>query len=156
MPKQLNLWRSIITSVHALAAGRLRFRREMMNREIPLADGTFVIFRSVVVDPPPGEPARAGATFVVRFHVANMTLRQNILFSCLPMWAIMGLPGFRSKLWGYIRETGDFQGIYEWQTTADAEAYAQSAAMRFMTRRSVPGSVSFRILPGDRSVTFGV
>jgi hypothetical protein len=38
------------------------------------------------------------------------------------------------------------QGVYAWQTVADAQAYAHSIALRFMTGRSVPGSVSHQII----------
>jgi hypothetical protein len=44
-------------------------------------------------------------------------------------------------------ENGDFQGIYGFETVKDAEAYAGSFAVRFMTKRSVPGSISYRIVP---------
>lgn len=44
---------------------------------------------------------------------------------------------------------GDFQGLYRWATVAAAERYANSYAMRFMTRRAVPGSVSHRITAGS-------
>jgi hypothetical protein len=125
---------------------RLHFPRRRMGEALILEDGqTWVIFREVHLDPGPHRPARAGAVFRPRFHVRGMSRRANILFSLLPIPFFTGLPGFRSKLWLYQPESGDFQGIYEWDTPADAEAYAQSFAMRFMTRRSVPGSVSYQI-----------
>ncbi|HWI66668.1 MAG TPA: hypothetical protein VNT75_33055 [Symbiobacteriaceae bacterium] len=139
------LW-SALRALGMLMTGQLRFPKGEVGQTRLLADGShFVIFRQAVVAPGSGQPAKPGAVFTVRFHVAGMTLKQNIRFSVLPMWFIIGLPGFRSKYWGYIRETGDFQGLYEWETVAHAEAYANSFAMRFMTRRSVPGSVSWSI-----------
>jgi len=84
-----------------------------------------------------------------------MALVQNIRFSWLPIPFFMGLPGFRTKLWGYIREAADFQGIYEWASVGDAEDYVHSFAVRFMTGRSVPGSVSHRIIPADRLSAIG-
>jgi hypothetical protein len=154
---KLNPFRSLFTALAELCTGRLRFPRRLVGHVLSLADGThFVIFRHAERAPRRDQPATPGATFVVRFHVAGMTLRQNIWFSLLPMWLIVGLPGFRSKLWGYIQETGDFQGIYEWQTVSDADAYAHSVAMRFMTRRSVPGSVTWSITPACRVESFGV
>ena len=42
---------------------------------------------------------------------------------------------------------GDFQGIYEWDSVEHAKNYANSFAMKFMTMRSVRGSVSYVILP---------
>jgi hypothetical protein len=81
------------------------------------------------------------------FHVAGMSVRQNIVFSLLPMCLILGLPGFRSKLWMYHPENGDSSGYYEWDTIEDAENYSHSIAARFMINRSVPGSVSFKVIP---------
>lgn len=66
----------------------------------------------------------------------------------------MGFPGFRTKLWMMDEKTGDSQGIYEWDTAEDAENYAHSTALAFMTNRSLPGSVSYRIFPSDRAALF--
>lgn len=81
---------------------------------------------------------------MVRFRVAGMTPQQNKVFSLLPIPFFIGLPGFRSKLWA-LNARGVFQGIYTWDTEEAAERYAHSFAMKFMTRRAVPGSVSYRI-----------
>ncbi len=40
-----------------------------------------------------------------------------------------------------------FQGVYEWDTVPDAEAYWTSFPMRLMKRRAVPGSVVHEIEP---------
>lgn len=37
-------------------------------------------------------------------------------------------------------------GVYHWKTVEDAERYSKSIAMRFMTKRSVEGSVWFDII----------
>lgn len=107
----------------------------------------FVIFRQVLVEPSQDQPEKPGAILRVRFHVANMSPKQNKLFSLLPMPFFIGLPGFRSKLWMLNETTGDFQGVYEWDTVQDAENYASSFAMKFMRIRPVPGSVSYKIIP---------
>ncbi len=130
-----------------IAAGRLHFPRQRVGQEIWLEGERWIIFRQVVVDPAADQPEKPGAVFRPRFHVAGMTLRQNIWFSLLPMGLIIGLPGFRGKLWMVQPESGDFSGYYEWDTVADAENYQGSFAAAFMTRRSVPGSVSFRVIP---------
>ena len=83
------------------------------------------------------------------FREAGMTVRQNIWFSWLPVPLLLGLPGFRSKLWMYNR-AGDFQGIYEWESEDAAQRYAHSAAVRFMTNRSVLGSIAFRVIGRTR------
>jgi len=66
----------------------------------------------------------------------------------LPIPLIMGLPGFRSKYWLYHEETGDYQLRHQWDAVADARRHADSFAMKFMTGRSLRGSVSFGIQEG--------
>ncbi|MBI4978771.1 MAG: hypothetical protein HZC28_14925 [Spirochaetes bacterium] len=83
---------------------------------------------------------------MVRFKPADMTSQQNISFSRIPMMIFMGFRGFRSKFWAVNHETGLCQGLYEWQTREDAERYAASIAMRFMSNRSIPESVSYIIV----------
>lgn len=128
-------------------AGRLSFPRKLVNTEFSMDGEKWTIFRQVIIKPGKNQPAVPGAVFIPRFHVANMSVKQNIRFSLLPMWFIIGLPGFRSKLWMYNPENGDSAGYYEWDTLRDAENYSNSFAARFMTKRSVPGSVSFKMAP---------
>jgi hypothetical protein len=101
----------------------------------------FTVFRHAKVNAP-GEPA---GVFIVRFTPARLSVRQNIRFSLLPMIPLLGMRGFCEKYWCVNEQTGECQGVYAWHTLADAEAYARSIALRFMTSRSLPGSVSHRI-----------
>ena len=107
----------------------------------------FVIFRQAFVDPRKDQPEAPQATFRVQFYVAHMTPKQNRLFSLLPIPFFVGLPGFRLKLWILNEASGNFQGIYEWDTVEDAHNYASSFAMKFITMRSVSGSTSYSIIP---------
>ncbi len=124
---------------------RVHFLRKDVGTTITMEDGqTFRIFRHVRIrtaDPKPPE-----GVFVVRFKPIHMTIHQNIWFSLLPMLIIIGFHGFREKYWCVNDETGLCQGIYAWQTVDDAVAYSKSAAMRFMTNRSDPRSVSARVI----------
>jgi hypothetical protein len=111
-----------------------------------MEDGArFTVFRHAIVT---GKSTPAAA-FVVRFTPARMSVRQNIWFSLLPMLPLLGQRGFCEKYWCVDKESGMCQGIYAWQTLADAQLYAGSVALRFMTRRSLPGSVSHDVR--DRS-----
>jgi hypothetical protein len=56
----------------------------------------------------------------------------------------------------YNPESGDSSGYYEWDTVEDAENYSRSFAAGFMARRSVPGSVSFNVLPQEASPRNGI
>ncbi len=133
-----------------LLDGHLRFPRNRVGQTLTMEDGCkFVIFRQAILSPRGIQLQKPGAVFRVRFHVANMSPQQNVLFSLLPVPFIVGLPGFRSKLWMLNPANGDFQGIYEWETVQDAENYAHSFAMTFMTRRSVPSLVSYQITPSE-------
>ncbi len=134
---------AIARSLALLLRGRVRFVRGDIGRTLTMEDGKqFSVFRHARVKAP-GRPA---AVFIVRFTPAQMSVRQNIRFSLLPMVPLLGMPGFREKYWCVNRHTGECQGIYAWQTAADAHAYAGSVALRFMTSRSLPGSVSHQVL----------
>jgi hypothetical protein len=145
--KPLSPISSFFHCIGLLAAGRLHFPRQRVGEAIILDGERWVVFRQAVVDPPNGQPARPGSIFRPRFHIAGMSVRQNKLFSLIPIPFFVGLPGFRSKLWLYQPESGDFSGYYEWDRVIDAENYRHSFAAEFMTRRSVPGSVSFQVIP---------
>jgi hypothetical protein len=58
------------------------------------------------------------------------------------MVLLPGMHGLREKYWCVNRQTGECQGIYAWQRAADAHAYAGAVALRVITGRSLPGSVS--------------
>ena len=131
-----------------LLSGRLHFPRDRIGETLTMEDGQeFVIFRQAIVDPGKDQPEKPGAVFRVRFRVAHMSPERNKLFSLLPIPFFIGLLGFRSKLWTLNEANGDFQGIYEWDTARDAQNYANSFAMRFMTKRSVPRSIFHEVLP---------
>jgi hypothetical protein len=134
---------AVARSLALLFSGRVRFVRGDIGRTLTMEDGKrFSVFRHVRVTAP-GIPA---AVFIVRFRPAHMSVRQNIRFSLLPMVPLLGMHGFREKYWCVNRQTGECQGIYAWQTGADARTYADSVALRFMTSRSLPGSVSHQVL----------
>jgi len=138
---------SLLKTIGNALTGRLHLPRNRVGKEFEIGAEKWIIFREAVVDRRKGQPEKPGAVFIPRFHVANMSVRQNMIFSLLPMCLILGLPGFRSKLWLYNPANGDSAGYYEWNTIEDAKNYSRSQAMRFMSNRSVPGSVSFKIIP---------
>jgi len=124
-------------------AGRLHFPRQRVGETILLDGQAFRIFRHVIVDGRPPQPIRPEAVFIPRFPVAGMSAAANQRFSWLPIPFYVGLPGFRSKLRLVDDATGEFAGIYEWDTPADAENYGRSFAATFMTaRRGRLGNIS--------------
>jgi hypothetical protein len=139
-------------AIWLLVIGRLHFDPNRIGDTFTDENGQcFRTFRYVVLRPTPEQPKMPGAVFIPHFHVANMSVRANILFSLIPMWFILGLPGFRSKHWMVDEKTGDFLGYYEWNTLEAARSYNTSFAVRFMTARSTPESVWFRVYPADQA-----
>jgi hypothetical protein len=120
---------------------------------LTMQDGERVrVFRQLRLVPAGGDAP--GGEFRVRF-TTRMPARLNVAFSWLPIVLFMGLPGFVGKTWVVNDATGAFAGIYQWRTYQDAQRYSRSAALRFMTNRSVPGSVSYGVYtpPSDRLET---
>ncbi len=106
----------------------------------------FVIFRQAILDPVKKNQHRPGAILSVRFHFKSFSLKVNRLLSLIPIPFIIAQSGFRSKTWMYGKESGAFQGLYEWQRVEDARNYENSFPMRLMKKRAVPESLVFEIL----------
>jgi hypothetical protein len=151
-PVGLNPLTSVLRAIGYAFGGRLHFPKDQVGAVFTTEDGRrFTVFRHVVVDPGPGQPKQPGAVFLARFHVAGMPVRLNRWFSLLPIPFFVGLPGFRSKRWMVGEAAGDSAGYYEWDSLQNAEDYRHSFATRFMLRRSVPASVSFKIYAADQA-----
>jgi hypothetical protein len=125
--------------------GRVHFPRDRVGEVLPAAGEGYEIFRTMVVDPAEGQPARPGAHFEVDFHFNRFSPAANKRLSRLPMPLIAAQPGFRSKTWMLGRESGAFKGVYEWDTVDDAERYWTSFPMRLMKRRAVPDTLTREI-----------
>jgi hypothetical protein len=62
------------------------------------------------------------------------------------MLLIAGHPGFVSKCYAVNHKNGYWQGMYEWKSLQDLEAYKESFVFRVMNRRAVSNSVQFKTL----------
>jgi hypothetical protein len=71
----------------------------------------------------------------------------NMRLSMIPIPFLVGLPGFREKIWGMREETSEFQGIYQWDSLESAEKYQKSFIFRVMTKRAVADTISIVIMP---------
>lgn len=129
--------------------GRIHFPKDSIGQIRRGPGDDFVVFRKMVLDPVAGQPEKPGAIFTVRFHFARLSPDMNQRLSLLPAPFIAAQPGFRSKTWMSGKETNMFQGVYEWDTVADAEAYWDSFPLRMMKRRAVPESVVHEVKPVD-------
>jgi hypothetical protein len=143
-----NPFYSLFNTISLAVRGCVTFPKNRIGEVIKTEQGdAFTIFRQVIISPWKSRSTHQSvAVFRVRFIIAGMSPRQNKRFSLLPIPFIIGLPGFQSKLWLLNDSTGEFMGIYEWQSREYAQRYSRSFAMRFMTMRAVPGSISFSII----------
>ena len=135
----------IVCAITLWLKGRLGFERDL--DDIVIEDGkeSFRAFRKLVATPKKGEAKEPGAIFKVRFRFKNFSQAANRRLSLIPIPLIAAQPGFRSKIWMFEKETGEFQGLYEWDTIEDAEAYRLSFPMKLMKKRAVPGSLTYEI-----------
>ncbi len=113
-----------------------------------MVDGEeYSVFSDVLFAPRSSYSAESMTVMMVRFkfdrypHVVNRRL--FLLF--LPI--IAGMPGFRRKIWSFCNENGYYKGIYQFESLELAEGYRVSPMMRVLERRSVPRTVSYRLLP---------
>ncbi|MGB9978800.1 hypothetical protein [Methanobacterium sp.] len=142
----LNPFSAFLKTIKYVLTRKIHFPKNYLHKTATMEDGQqFNVFRHVIMSTKLN--GQNAAIFKVRFHLASMSPEKNIPFSRIPMLFILGLPGFRAKLWTLNKNNGDFQGIYQWDSLEDAQNYANSFALNFMTSRSVPGSVSYEIIP---------
>lgn len=124
--------------------GRVHFPKKRLG-EVIHGDENFIIFRQAILDPNVAQPERPGAIIAVRFRFRRFSLKTNRILSIIPIPFILAQPGFRSKIWMFGKGTGEFQGLYEWDTVEDAEVYRFSFPMKLMKKRAVPGSLTYEI-----------
>jgi hypothetical protein len=125
--------------------GRVHFPKDRVGSVEHEESENFLVFRKVVLDPAGDQLEKPGARFTVRFRFARFGVRTNRLLSRIPIPFIVAQPGFRSKTWMMGMETGDFQGLYEWDSIEDAEDYWTSFPMKLMKKRAVPQTLTHEI-----------
>jgi hypothetical protein len=132
-------------------AGRLHSPKDKIGKTFVNADGgEFVIFKQTTLDPVSGQNARPEAVFRVQFQVRKIISWRDRFIISIKSPMFVAQPGFRSKLWMVDKKNKTYQGVYEWDTLADARAYGHSYSMKFMTQMAVPGGISHEIVPGGK------
>ena len=63
------------------------------------------------------------------------------------MLIISGFPGFVQKMYAVDHEDGFWQGMYQWRSQNDLEAYQKSFIFRMMNKRAVKGTVTSVTFP---------
>ncbi len=129
------------------ARGRVSFRSDLADDRLEDHGEVFDAFRKVAIKPTSDQPTRPGAVYRVRFRFRNLSVAANRRLSLIPIPLIIAQPGFRSKTWLLGRQTGDFIGLYQFDTVDCAEAYWNSLPLRMMRRRAAPGSLSHEVVP---------
>lgn len=140
---------TMLKSISLLVTGKARFPKGKIGTTITREDGQqFIVFREVVMQSEADRPATPEGVFRVWFHTKTSP-QGTVRLSYLTLFGFMGMPGFRSKLWLRNPDTGEFGGIYEWDTLEDADNYDKSYAMKFSKWRSQPGKFWTDIFPPD-------
>jgi len=138
----------LLVAVVLTVLGHLRFRHRFVGRELVMDDGRrFRVFRHLSLR---ASSDLTPAVLVVRFKFKSFSQRVNRLLSLVPIPLIGGFPGFRYKLWMVDEETGDWQGVYEWESAEAVELYRRSFVLSVMNRRADPGSITYTVVPEMR------
>jgi hypothetical protein len=134
-------------SFENLLLGKVHFPEELVGTELTMEDGLkFSVFRRLKVTSNDNNP-ESPAVFKVRFKFKNLGISTNKRLSIIPAPFLVGMDGFLEKDWTINDETNEFQGIYQWSSTEAAERYPDTFIFKLMTKRAVPGTVSYEILP---------
>lgn len=141
--------KSIINTIKNFILGKLKFGKKYNGKTVIMDSGKrYKIFRHLIINTKEKLSADK-CVFIVEFKLKNMSVAANRIFSILPIAMFVGLPGFKEKFWMCNQETGLNQGVYQWATYKNAEDYSKSFAVNFMTKRSIPGSIKFKIIPNE-------
>jgi len=138
-------------SIVRMVGGATGYPRERVGTTITLDDGhTYRVFREIVMKNDP--PQATGGVFRVWFYAVTSP-RQTIIMSHMTKLFFVGMPGFRGKMWLLNDETGEFGGIYQFDTVENARGYAESFAMGLSERRSHPGKFSIEYYAKEGEAT---
>jgi hypothetical protein len=137
-------------TVLLLKQGRIHLPREHVGMRMRFGDGTLAhVYRETIVD---SGVTRDPCVLVVEFKLRAVRGRGHTAFrweSLLNTPLFVGFPGFVSKLWLAHDERSRYRGLYEWDGSHRAVAYAR-ALWRVLALVSVPGSIHYIVLPGLR------
>jgi hypothetical protein len=137
----------MMKSIVNIFSGRVHFSDQYLGKIITSGDGQkFKIFRDLIVSSE-DDPELPMSVFKVRFKFKSMPGWINKRLSLIPAPFLIGLPGFREKVWTMQEETGEFQGIYQWDSLESARKYPDSFIFRAMIKRAAANTVSVEILP---------
>lgn len=130
----------IVFTLFALLVGRLRLNRVRDQwPPVPPVGIGFEPFRTIQRRRPAAW--NPDGAFCVTFRFTHLSDTANRAASIIPMLAIPGQPGFISKTYAVNPRTGQWKGIYRWETKEHRDRYRESTVYRAMKRRAVPGTI---------------
>jgi hypothetical protein len=130
-----------------LLSGKVHSPDEYVGDVIKMKDGNnFTIFRRLQVKGNNENPDNL-TVFQVRFKFRNLSNKANKSLSIIPAPFLIGMEDFREKFWAINENNNDFLGIYQWSSHKAAERYPETFIFKLMTKRAVPGSISYSIVP---------
>lgn len=125
------LGRAGLRASRDLLAGRVQLPTDRVGDVLEQPDGDrFVVYRETVRQPA-GGVATDGVVLVFRFHVTAPGVAEPLRALLVDPLAnvatpfIVGMPGFRRKLWLAGEHSGEFLELYEWASRADAARFAR-------------------------------
>ena len=130
-----------------LLAGRVSRPKRYVGRVLHSDHHEYVIFRRLKVDVNNTDTSQA--VFKVKFKFRHLPTYINKHLSMIPVPFLIGLSGFREKYWA-LSEDGCFLGMYQWASEALANEYPNTFVFKVMTRRAIPGTVSYEVIPDTR------
>jgi len=135
------------TFVFNVLGGRIHIPEGNIGDNLLMEDGNkFKVLRRLQVKGKDNS-SEGYAVFKVRFKFKSLKFRTNKRLSMIPAPFLMGMKGFREKYWTFNEESEYFQGIYQWESKETAEKYPGSFIYKLMTKRSLPGTLSYEIIP---------
>jgi len=137
----------IIRGLFLLLTGKLTFQTKFKNKYVKVDDKTFTVFRKVLLNTIPSnlKDPKPKAILKIFFKFNRFSPATNKILSLIPIPLIVSQIGFISKTWLFSEETGVFCGLYEWETTEAAKNYIKSYVIKLMEKRSLPGSLKYKI-----------
>jgi len=140
--------RCAATTVRLLREHRVRQPRDHIGDVLHFADGSSApVYRETVV---PRDEVLEPTALVVEFRLRWVRGRGHALFraeSLLNTPLFVGFPGFVSKLWLAHDQALFYRGVYEWDGSRLAHAYARALwwILALVSERS---SIHYTVLPG--------
>ena len=130
-----------------ILGGRVHFPEKYVGQHLTMEDGKkFSVFRRLMISDK-NHVDSDPAVFKVRFQFKSLKPSINKHLSMIPAPFLIGMKGFLEKYWTFDEDSGFFQGIYQWESKEFAERYPNSFIFKLMTKRSVPGTLLFEIMP---------